>query len=238
MARQSGATSAPKPKKVRWYHQVWQAYQLSREQDPAITWWILLAFVGPIVLAQLVGAVSGWASWLYWLLLGVPFGALAGLLVLSRRAERAAYIRIKGQPGAARAALGTIRRGWTFPEEPVAVDPRTQDMVFRGVGRAGVLLIGDGPAPRVTRLVEQERRRTARVLSGVPIIVMEVGDGEGQVPLDKLARRVQRLRPKLTKAEVAVVLKRLNAMGTLRLPVPKGLDPLKARPDRKGMRGR
>jgi hypothetical protein len=172
------------------------------------------------------------------LLLSLPFAVLAGMFILARRAETAAYAQIEGQPGAARAALGTIRRGWTFAEEPVAVDPRTQDLVFRGVGRAGVVLVSEGPPSRIGKLLESERKRTARVVSGAPITIIQAGDGEGQVPLRKLPRAVQRLKPTLTKQETAEVIKRLTALGAIRLPVPKGVDPMRARPDRKGMRGR
>jgi hypothetical protein len=46
------------------------------------------------------------------------------------------------------------------------------------------------------------------------------------------------MRPSLTKQEAAAVNKRLKALGAARPPVPKGIDPLRARPDRKGLRGR
>lgn len=235
-ARGGSGKSTDSPKKVRWYRQVWAAYQMARETDPAVTWWIVGAFVG--VLA--VGAVLGVAlnHLVYFLVLAIPFALLAGMYVLARRAESAAYARIEGQPGASRSALGTIRRGWTFAEEPVAFEPRTQDMVFRGVGRPGVVLVGEGPAHRVDKLLEAERKRTARVLSGVPIHLIQVGNEDGQTPLRKLPRQVQKLKPKLTKAELAAVNKRLVALGTAKLPIPKGVDPLRARPDRKGMRGR
>src|SRR5690606_3404189 len=120
-------------------------------------------------------------------IIGVPFSILGAMFLLARRAERAAYKQIEGQPGAARAALGTIRRGWTFPEEPVAIDPRTQDMVFRGVGRAGVVLVSDAPPARANRLLAAERKKVARVLPSVPIHLLQAGDGEGQIPLIKLA---------------------------------------------------
>jgi len=241
MARDSSAPAAPagkpaKVKKTRWYHQVWQAYQMTRKNDPAVTWIVLAPFFGIVVVGLVVGLVIG--HWLYVLLLSLPFAFLGALFLLARRAETAAYTQIEGQPGASRAALGTIRRGWTFSEEPVAVDPRTQDLVFRGVGRPGVVLIGEGPAPRIGKLLEQERKRTARVISGAPITLIQVGDGEGQVALRKLPRAVQKLKPQLTKQEVAEVSKRLTALGGVRLPVPKGVDPMRARPDRKGMRGR
>jgi hypothetical protein len=232
----SSALKPPKQKKTRWYHQVWQAYQMTRREDPAVTWLILGAFVGVLLVFVLVGLI--WFSWLYTLLLGIPFALLAAMFILARRAETAAYSQIEGQPGASRAALGTIRRGWNFPEEPVAVDPRTQDLVFRGVGRAGVVLVGEGPGPRIGRLLEAERKRTARVLPNVPITLIQVGHDEGQVPLRKLPRTVQKLKPTLTKQEIGEIIKRLTALGAVRLPVPKGIDPMRARPDRKGMRGR
>jgi len=76
------------------------------------------------------------------------------------------------------------------------------------------------------------------VLPNVPVTLIQSGDVKGQVPLRKLPRAVQKLRPTLTKQETAEILKRLTALGGVRLPVPKGVDPMRARPDRKGMRGR
>lgn len=238
MARDNSPAAAPtgKVKKTRWYHQVWQAYQMTRKNDPAVTWIVLAVFFGIIVVGLIIGLLIN--HWVYVLLLSIPFAALGAMFILARRAETAAYTQIEGQPGAAFAALGTIRRGWTFAQEPVAVDPRTQDMVFRGVGRPGVVLVGEGPASRIGKLLESERKRTARVISGAPITLIQVGDGEGQVALRKLPRAVQKLRPKLSKQEVAEVSKRLTALGGIKLPVPKGVDPMRARPDRKGMRGR
>lgn len=237
MARDRSTTPAGgKVKKVRWYHQVWQAYQMTRQHDPAVTWLILAVFVGVVALGVVIGLLIN--QLVYVLLLSVPFAVLGAMFVLARRAETAAYSRIEGQPGAALAALGTLRRGWTFTQEPVAADPRTRDLVFRGVGRPGVVLIGEGPAHRIGKLLESERRRTARVVSGAPVHLIQVGDGEGQVPLRKLPRTVTKLKGQLTKAEVAEVLRRVTSLGTAKLPVPKGIDPMRARPDRKGMRGR
>lgn len=238
----TGGTGTDKPakvKKTRWYHQVWSAYQMTRRVDPAVTWWTLGAFFGVMLLALAVGLLSRQTVYLvYSLVVGIPMAFLAGMFVLGRRAETAAYRQIEGQPGAALSALRTIRRGWEFPEEPVAADPRTRDMVFRGVGRAGVVLVGEGTPQRAQRMLEAERRKVARILPNVPVTMLQVGDAEGQVRLPKLARTVQKLKPTLTKTEVAEVTKRLRALGGVRLPVPKGIDPFRARPDRKGMRGR
>lgn len=237
MARKnSDAPSDTSTKKPRWYRQLWQAYQMTREVDPSVLWWMLTAFIGTVAVALVIGLLA--RAWVFWLILGVMFGVLSATIVLARRAEKAAYSRLDGQPGAALAALGTIRRGWEFQDEPVAVDPRTKDLVFRGVGRPGIVLIGEGPAGRIDKLLETERKRTARVLPTVPITLLQVGSGTDQVELRLLPRKVQRLKPALTKQEVAEVSKRMRALGATRLPIPKGVDPTRARPDRKGMRGR
>jgi hypothetical protein len=50
---------------------------------------------------------------------------------------------------------------------------------------------------------------------------------------------MQRMKKQLTKQEAAAVSKRLNALHrSLRQQVPKGVDPMRARPNRKAMRGR
>ncbi|AEG44605.1 DUF4191 domain-containing protein [Isoptericola variabilis] len=225
-----------KPKKQRWYHQVWAAYKMTKRQDPLVTWVMLAVFVGILAAALLIGFLTNHP--IYATIVGLPFALLGAMFVLTRRAERAAYTQIEGQPGAVRAALGTVRGGWNFDDEPVAVNPRTQDLVFRGVGRPGVLLVSEGPAHRVGRLLEDERKRVARILPNVPITTMQCGNDDGQVPLPKLAGKVRKLKKQLTRPEVAEVHKRLRALGGARLPIPKGIDPTRARPDRKGLRGR
>jgi hypothetical protein len=237
MARKNSDTPPAKPaKKPRWYRQLWQAYTMTREVDPAVLWWMLGSFFGTVAVTAIVGLLT--KNLFFWLFTGVLFGVLLATVVLARRAEKAAYARLDGQPGAAMAALGTIRRGWEFDTEPVAMDPRTKDLVFRGIGRPGILLVGEGPAGRIDRLLESERKRTARVLPTVPITLMQVGTGKDQIELRLLPRKVQRLKPTLTKQEVVEVSKRMRALGAMRLPIPKGVDPMRARPDRKGQRGR
>jgi F0F1-type ATP synthase assembly protein I len=229
------------PKKQRWYHNVAQAYSMASKTDKALPWWIAAAMVATIALGLVIGLIV--KQPVYFLILGVMFSLIAGMAVLARRAERAAYAQIEGQPGAALSALKTIRRGWTFADEPVAIDPRTQDVVFRGVGRPGIVLVTEGPPQRAARLADAERKKLARILPNVTITVVQSGRAEGQVPLPKLASKVRKIRPPkgsalLTKPELAQVNARLNALGAVRPPIPKGVDPMRARPDRKGMRGR
>ena len=55
----------------------------------------------------------------------------------------------------------------------------------------------------------------------MPVHLIQAGSGEGQVPLRKLPRTVQKLKPTLTKQETAEVIKRLTALGAVRLPCPR-----------------
>lgn len=224
------------PKKPGRFAQLKNVYGMTRRVDPSVTWWMLLAFAGIVAVALAIGIATGHP--VYATFVGLPIALLAAMFILARKAERAAFAQIEGQPGAAGASLRVLRRGWTVEEQPVAVDARTQDAVFRVVGRPGVVLVSDGPPHRVGRLLEAERRKVARVLPNVPIHLVQAGSGEGQVPLRKVSRKVTKLKPQLTKAEVQQVVKRLRSLGGLRPPIPQGIDPFRARPDRKAARGR
>jgi hypothetical protein len=239
MARSSGKAtndSSP-PKKQGRVAQLRAVFVMTRQTDPAVVWWMLLTLVGTLAMASLIGWLVGHP--IYVMVLGLPMGVMLSLIVMARRAERAAYARFAGQAGASSMALRNLRSGWTVEQEPVALDPRTQDVVFRAVGRPGVVLVTEGPPNRAAKLAETERRRIARVLgANVPVTVLQCGDAEGQIPLRKLSTHVMRLKPTLTKTEVSEVSKRLRALGGLRPPLPKGIDPMRARPDRKATRGR
>ena len=212
-------------------------FTMTRQADPAVVWWMLLAFAGTLVLAYGIGFLAGHE--VYVMVLGIPLGVMLALIVMARRAERAAYARFAGQTGAASMGLQNLRKGWNVEQEPVALDPRTQDLVFRAVGRPGVVLVTEGPSNRATKLAETERKRIARVLgANVPVTVLQCGDAEGQIPLRKLSAKIMRLKPVLTKTEVSEVAKRLRALGGLKPPLPKGIDPTRARPDRRATRGR
>ncbi len=241
MAKEPATTPAKKPGRLA---QVRQVFVSAKAVDPAIGWWMALAALGVLVVAAVVGIVFN--ALIYALIIGLPLAFLAATIVLSRRAERAAYKQIEGQPGAVGAALRSIRRGWYIEETPVAADAqRATDLqsaalVYRAVGRPGIVLIAEGPPGRAQKLLAAERRKVERVASGVPVTLLRVGDGgaEDEVTIRKLANRVQRMKAVLTKDEVSVVNKRLKSIGGVRPPLPKGVDPTKVRMDRKAMRGR
>jgi hypothetical protein len=241
-AKERGA--APPAKKPGRIAQVKQVFLSAKAVDPAIGWWMALAALGVLVVVAVVGII--FSALIYALIIGLPLAFLAATIVLSRRAERAAYKQIEGQPGAVGAALRSIRRGWYIEETPVAADAqRATDLqsaalVYRAVGRPGIVLIAEGPPGRAQKLLAAERRKVERVASGVPVTLLRVGEGgtEDEVSIRKLANRVQRMKPVLTKDEVSVVNKRLKSIGGVRPPLPKGVDPTKVRMDRKAMRGR
>jgi hypothetical protein len=202
--------------------------------------------LGAFVLVEAVFVVLGivFDHAIYLSVIGIPLAVMAAGIVMVRRTERAAYAQLEGQVGGGGAALGALRRGWFFEQQPVAVeatrpgDLSAAAMVFRAVGRPGVVLVAEGPQGRAQKLADKERKRISRVLPNVPVTVLRVGTGEGEVPVRKLVSKLQRMRPSLTKAEVTAVNKRLRALGSSPMPVPKGIDPMRARPDRKGLRGR
>jgi hypothetical protein len=230
MAR-SAARPAKEPGRVK---QLLDVFTMTRKVDSALIWWMLLAFLVPlaigIVLAVLAASIFGA---ILWVVLGVVSGFLATLIVMNRRAERAAYARMEGQQGAVGAVLrATLRRGWRGSEIPVAVNPRTRDAVYRAVGRPGVVLIAEGPKGRTQRLVDEERRKVTRVAPNVPVSVLRVGSDEGGIRLGQINRNLGRMKGKLTRAEVLAVSNRLESLAG-GVPVPKGIDPTKTRPVRR-----
>jgi len=234
MAR-SKEKSPKTPKKPGRIKQMWQVFQMTRRYDSNITWILILGFLLPVLISvglALLLSPGSVLTIILWAVAGVLAGILVMLIILGRRAEKAAYSQIEGQPGAVGAVLrSSLKRGWVGSEMPVAVNGKTQDAVYRAVGRGGVVLISEGPKTRTARMLDEERRRVAKVGGNVTVTIISVGPDEDAVPLHKLARRLTRIKPTLTKAEVLAVNNRLSSMAT-KLPIPKGVDPMKARPQR------
>ncbi|MFC7406044.1 DUF4191 domain-containing protein [Georgenia alba] len=233
---ESTGDAAPKEKKQRWYHNVRDAYKLTRQVYPSITWLLIGTFV--LVMGAALAIGFAWGHPIYMSFFGLLLSVTLMMVILAVQVRKASYKQIDGRPGAVGAVLGQIRRGWNLEEEPVAVNPRTQDVVFRMIGRPGIVLISEGPSHRVNRMLNDEKRKVSRVAPNVPVHLVQYGNDDGQVPIGKLIRTVQRLPKRLTSAEVAQVAKRMQALGSAKLPVPKGVDPMRARPDRKALKGR
>ena len=215
--------------------QMWQVFQMTRRYDSNIIWFMVLGFLVPVALSVVLALLlspGNIPTIVLWGVAGVLGGILAMLIILGRRAEKAAYSQIEGQPGAVGAVLrSSLKRGWVGSEMPISVNGKTQDAIYRAVGRGGVVLISEGPRSRTGRMLDEERRKVAKVLGKITVTMISVGPDKDAVPLHKLARRLTRIKPTLTKAEVLAVNNRLTSLGT-KLPIPKGVDPMKARPQR------
>jgi hypothetical protein len=178
--------------------------------------------VGIIVVLVLIGLFTGAVAILA--PIGVLLGALAAMILFGRFAQRAQYSAIDGQLGAAAAVLQSMPGGWTVT--PGVAGNRTMDVVHRAVGRAGVVLVGEGAPSRVSALIANERKKTERVAHGVPVHEFQVGTDEGQIPVSKLQRKVTTLPRALKPAAVSDLNYRLKALQpTMQMPkgpLPKG----------------
>ena len=124
-------------------------------------------------------------------------------------------------------------------DEPVAIT-KQMDVVYRVVGPPGIVLIGEGNQNRLRQLMASERRKHERVAAETPIHEVVCGNGEGEVPLPKLVRHVQKLGRDVKPAEMTDILNRLKALDANRsaIPMPKGPVPTSMKGMRGNMRGR
>lgn len=234
------SNAAPEVPKGR-VRQIFQAYRITKQNDPNLGLRLLLWFL-------LVGGVAATAELLLFststlgIVLACLFGLMAGLLavmvVLGRRAEAAAYKQIEGQPGAAAGALQMMKRGWDV--KPAVAFTRSQDLVHRAIGRPGIVLIGEGNGARVRQLLATERTKHQRIAGeDVPIHELVVGDGEGQVPLPKLVKHLRKMKKQITPALQTSVMQKVKALDAMRpqAPMPRGPMPTSVKGARRMMRG-
>jgi hypothetical protein len=78
-------------------------------------------------------------------------------------------------------------------------------------------------------MISDERKKVNRLVPGVPVFEVIVGDESGQVPLRKLQKHLAKLPKKISAHQMREVRARLKAVGGLSMPIPKGPMP-------KGMR--
>jgi len=204
-----------------------QNWRMTQEAFPTLPFEVL----GFFLLGAIVGLVPTWifVNLISGILLAIPLGVLAGMFWFSRRAMRAAYRRIEGQPGAAAAVVQSLRGGWVCT--PAVAISRSQDMLSRVVGKPGVILVSEGPSNRVVHLLANERKKTARWLPEIPIYEIQVGDEPGQVALRNLQRTLGKLPKNLRGGEITQVRRRLEAVSQNAgpLPIPKGPMPTSPR---------
>ena len=196
-----------------------QTYQMAKKSDPAIGRWVggagLLGSARRV--RRLLGSSSVGSSTLGLILSvvgGLMVGVLAGLIVFSRRAQRAVYGQMEGQVGAAAGALGLLKRGWHV-DNAIAFT-KQQDVVHRVVGSAGHPP-GRRGQPRAAQGPDDLRAQAPRAgRPDTPVHEIVVGNADGQVPLAKLSRHVQKMKRQVQPAEITDILARLKAIDASR----------------------
>jgi len=204
------------------------AYKLVKKDSPFAIIWCLLVFALILVFGVIIGNNLGHP--IYAGFLSLPLAFLAGFFLFTRFANTAAFASIEGQVGAGASVLMSIRRG--FVTTPAVNVNRDQDMVHRVSSKAGIILVGEGGFG-VKSLMQDERRKMERFLSGVPVSEVVVGDNQGQVSIRKLQKHLKKLPKKLNTVQLREVRARLRSVGGLNLPMPKGPMPTNIRMPRR-----
>jgi hypothetical protein len=212
------------PKKQSQLAVVKDAYKLVKKDSPLAVVWCLLVFALVLTFGVIIGNNLGHPIYAGYITLPVAF--LAAFFLFTRYANVAAYASIEGQIGAGASVLMSIRRG--FVTTPAVNVNRDQDMVHRVSGKAGIILVGEGGFG-VKTLMQDERRKMERFLSGVPVTEVVVGDGQGQVTVRKLQKHLKKLPKKLNTVQLREVRARLRSVGGLNMPMPKGPMPTNQR---------
>jgi hypothetical protein len=193
------------------------AYSVTKSAKP----WIGLALLAVFLVVWAIGIGIGVALGhpIYVAFVSLPVALLAAMFFFTRQASTAAYSSIEGQLGAGASVLMAIRKGWTTT--PAVAVARNQDMVHRSVGRAGIVLVGEG-SQGVKQMLADERRKSERFAPGVPITEVIVGDLQDQVSIRKLQKHLSKLPKKLSANQMREVRARLKAVGGMSMPIPKG----------------
>ncbi|MDD7930028.1 DUF4191 family protein [Microbacterium sp. NM3R9] len=233
----SSRSTAPE-KRPGFFSQLRSLFTFTKEYFSWLPWVLAAVVVVGVGLGVLVGfLIPPAAIWsiILWAVTGLLFGILGAMILMTRLATRAMYKRIDGMPGATGHIISTnLGRKWQASEMPVGVNPKTQEAVYRAVGRGGVVIVGEGARGRLTRLINDERAKVQRVASGVPVHILYVGHGEGDVPIAKLAPTIKAFPKAIDRTTMSAVIKRIDSVSqsVTSLPIPKGVDPMKARAQR------
>jgi Domain of unknown function (DUF4191) len=232
------ARSTAPEKRPGFFSQIRTLFTFTRKAYPWLPWLLVGILVVGIAIGVGIGLlIPPFAIWslILWGLTGLMLGVLGSLMTMTRLSTSAMYKQIDGMPGAAGHVLSTsLGRNWQSSEMPVGVNPKTQEAVYRAIGRGGIVVVGEGARGRLTRLVNDERSKAQRVATGVPVHVIYVGHGEDEVTIAKLAPTIKAFPKKIDRATMAAVIKRLDSVSQslASLPIPKGIDPSKARAPR------
>lgn len=229
------------PAEMGRFRQIREAYRLTHEYDKPLPWILLGAFLAPVVLVPIILALwqPAWFTSVMFVIMGLLLGLMLALWLLTTRTKKATYARYADQAGSAEVALQMLGSKWIH--DPVIAMTRHKDVVHRAIGPAGVVLVSEGDPNRAKQLLLQEKAKHEK-FGGPSVIVttIQMGNGQGQVPLNQLTKTVQKLPKTLEPFQITDVKSRLRAVDAVRpkAPVPRGPVPTSMKGARRGMRGR
>lgn len=224
-----------KAPKKRWWTLLREAYIFTKGAYAWLPWGLLgVALLGAGIMV-IVGAITH--AWIAAIIMAVLLALLFPLILLTSLVRRASYASLDGQLGASAAILDSLGRGWDVRTEPIRFNPRSQELLFRAIGRPGVVILAEGHLGRAKQLVNEERKAIKRVASNAPVHVIYVGNDEGQTPLSQVEKKIRKLPKAISPQEIAALARRLDAINPNNLPIPKGIDPTRTRVNRRAMRG-
>lgn len=230
---------APAPeKRPGFFSQIKSLFRFTRE----VYRWLPWAQIAILIAGVLLGLVAGYLiqpfqvwTLILWAITGLMLGVLGAMFLMTRLSTSAMYQKIDGMPGATGHVLSTsLGRSWQASDTPVGINPKTQEAVYRAVGKGGIVVVGEGSRGRLTRLVNEERTKAQRVAHGVPVTVLYVGHGDDDVAIADLAKTIKKLPKAIDKTTMAAVIRRIDSVSQslASLPIPKGVDPTKVRAPR------
>ena len=259
---QNDAKAEKKPGTIK---QIIQIFKYTYAEDKQLPVLLAAVFAAPIIVMVIAGIAFHWSpiSWIFLIVTAIMLGLLFATMMLTRRADRVGYRQLEGRPGAAVSVLSGMKKaGFTFPEQPVWIDAKTKDAIWRGTSFNGIYLIGEGEYGRVSKAMDRQEQKIKGVTAGssIPVYRICVGKGEHQVPLQDVRKAVtkqkayrptthknalmSKIHPRsrfiLTKAELETLNDRLRTLqDKTGYGIPKGIDPTHPqRMSRRAMRGR
>ncbi|MBD8013133.1 DUF4191 domain-containing protein [Microbacterium sp. Re1] len=233
------AKSAPvTEKRPGFFSQIRSLFRFTRDVYGWLPWAQIAILIAGVLIGLIIGFLISGASVLgliLWGFTGLLFGILGAMVLMTRLSTTAMYAKIDGMPGASGHVLSTsLGRSWSASDTPVGINPKTQEAVYRVVGRGGIVIVGEGARGRLTRLINEERQKAQRVAHGVPVTVLYVGHGDDDVAIADLSKTIKKLPKAIDKATMAAVIRRIESVSQSlsSLPIPKGIDPTRVRSQR------
>jgi hypothetical protein len=235
MAKSLDTKSSKTEKQPGQLRQLFSQYVLTAKKDklaPVLAIGLGLVTISVIASFGLISTNLDPLGSALWCIAAVVAGVSVAGIIMTRRSTAVIYSQYANEMGRVSLVIGNItRKTYKGSNQPIAIQ-RPDNMVFRAIGPAGVVLIGEGSATKTRGMLEDEKRKVQRVAPGAHIETIYCSENGDGIALAKLHNHVLKLKRKMNRAEIAVVNSRLSSLG-MNLPIPKGIDPNKARAGRK-----